>query len=795
MKYLITIVFILFTLLVFSQSGTVKGRVFNEETNEPLPFTNIIIYGTNIGSTSDLDGNFIFTGIEPGFIRLQASAVGYKGVITEEVMVNPARDVTVDIAMIEISTQLEVVTIKASPFKRIEESPVSMRTLGVSEIEKSPGANRDISKVIQTLPGVSGTVSFRNDIIVRGGGPTENVFYLDDVEIPYLNHFSTQGSSGGPVGIINADFIRELDFYSGAFPASRGNALSSVFNFRQIDGDKDKVNFKGSLGASDLALTMDGPLGNNTTFIASYRRSYLQFLFGVIGLPFLPTYNDVQFKVKTRFNTKNELTFIGLGALDDFALNLDLKNPTESQEYILGYLPVNLQKSYTVGAVYKHFGENGYDLFVVSRNYLNNRQFKYFDNDDSSEDNLILDYNSDEIETKFRYEFNGRKGFWKYSYGVGAEYAQYYNMTFQRIFVNENSVDFNYESDLDLWGYNMFGQLSRKFLNERLIGSLGLRFDGNSYNEAMQNPLDQTSPRFSLSYALKDNLFLNFNVGRYFQQPSYTTMGYRDLMTDVLVNKENNISYIQVDHLVAGLEYNMNRNSKMTVEGFYKWYDNYPFSVTDSISLASKGGDFGTFGDEEVTSTSAGKAYGMEFYFRDQSVKNLNIILSYTFVRSLFTDSDGDYVSSSWDNRHLLTLQAMRSFKNNWELGVKYRLVGGGPYTPNDLVRSSNILAWDARGRGYQDFSLFNSQRLGAFNQLDIRIDKEWFFDKWSLNLYFDVQNALNQKSESPPILVRQTDDNGNAIINPDNPSQYLLKEISSESGVLLPSVGIIVVF
>ncbi|PLW95827.1 MAG: TonB-dependent receptor [Marinilabiliales bacterium] len=794
MKYLITFALVFISLAAISQTGKIKGRVYNVETNEPLPFTNIIIYGTTIGSTSDLDGNYIFTGIEPGFVRLQASAVGFEPVITEEVMVNPARDVTLDIPMQEVITKLETVVIKASPFKRKEESPVSLRTLGVSEIEKSPGANRDISKVIQTLPGVSGTVAFRNDIIVRGGGPSENSFFLDDVEIPYLNHFSTQGSSGGPVGILNADFIREVDFYSSAFPVARGNALSSVFNFRQVDGDRDKLNFKGSVGASDLALTFDGPIGNNTTFTASFRRSYLQFLFDIIGLPFLPTYNDAQFKVKTRFDTKNELTVLGLGALDDFALNLGLDNPTEDQEYILGYLPVNLQKSYTVGAVYKHFGENGFDIFVVSRNYLNNKQFKYSDNDDSTEDNLIFDYNSDEIETKFRYEYSGRKGFWKFNYGAGAEYAQYFNSTFQRIFLNEQQIDFDYESDLDLWGYNLFGQVSRKFLNDKLTGSLGLRFDGNTYSESMQNLLNQTSPRFSLSYALRDNLFLNFNTGRYFQQPSYTTMGYRDI-NNVLVNKENNLTYIRVDHLVGGVEYNMNQNSKMTFEGFYKWYGNYPFSVADQISLASKGGDFGTFGDEEVTSTSSGKAYGFEAYLRDQSIENVSIILSYTFVRSLFTDSEGEYVPSAWDNRHLLTAQALKTFKRNWEVGLKYRFVGGPPFTPNDYDRSANILSWDTRGRGYLDYDLFNTDRLGPFNQLYIRVDKEWFFNKWSLNLYFDIQNALNQKSDSAPILIRETDEAGNPVIDPNDPTKYLLKEISAQSGTILPTLGIIVVF
>ncbi len=224
-------------------------------------------------------------------------------------MVTPNKTAYIDIPMEKTSIDLDEVTITASPFKRLEESPVSLRSLGVSEIEKTPGANRDISKVIQALPGVSSSVSFRNDIIVRGGGPNENTFFLDGVEIPTLNHFSTQGASGGSIGIVNADFIRAVDFYSGAFPATRGGALSAVLDFQMIEGNKDALNFKGTVGASDLALTLDGPLTRKTTLIVSARRSYLQFLFDVIGLPFLPTYNDLQFKTRTHINEKMKLSF------------------------------------------------------------------------------------------------------------------------------------------------------------------------------------------------------------------------------------------------------------------------------------------------------------------------------------------------------------------------------------------------------------------------------------------------------------------------------------------------------
>ena len=333
MKRIITILLALTVLspAIPQNTGSIKGRVVNKQNNEPVPFANIVIWGTNIGAASDFDGNFLFTGLEPGFVELRVFAVGYSLYISSSIQVTNARAAFIEIELEETATEIEEVVVKASPFRRDEESPVSLQRIGIAEIEKNPGGNRDISRVIQSLPGVASTPAFRNDVIVRGGGPSENSFFLDGVEIPNLNHFATQGASGGPVGIINADFIREANFYSGAFPASKGNALSSVLDFRQIDGNSDKIKFKGAVGASDLALTLDGPVGEKTTFILSARRSYLQFLFNALGLPFLPTYNDFQFKSRTRIDERNEITVLGIGAIDQFDLNTGLENPTPDQ--------------------------------------------------------------------------------------------------------------------------------------------------------------------------------------------------------------------------------------------------------------------------------------------------------------------------------------------------------------------------------------------------------------------------------------------------------------------------------
>lgn len=797
MRQTIFSIFILLLLHSLSHgqqnNGVIKGRILDSKTNEGIPFASVVIWGTTIGAATDFDGNFTFTGIKPGFTELRASSVGYKPYISEAIMVTNSKQVNIDILLEETELEIKEVVIKASPFRKMIESPVSARIIGIDEIERNPGGNRDISKVIQSFPGVASTPAFRNDVIIRGGGPNENRFYIDNVEIPYLNHFSTQGASGGPVGIINIDFVRSVDFLSGAFPASKGNALSSILNFSLTDGNKEKMKYRATLGASDLGLTVDGPTGKKSSLIMSVRRSYLQFLFSALKLPFLPTYTDFQLKYKIRLDDKNELTFLGLGAKDDFKLNLKA-NETDFQRYILDYIPVQEQYSYVFGTVWKHFRDNGYDTWVVSRNYLNNSQYKYRNNAEA-DTNKILDYLSGEGEIKARYERTiiGENGL-RISFGGGYEYAHYRNSTYKKIYFGGSLLEIDYNTNLKFSKFGLFGQAGKSFFNEKLGLSIGIRTDANTYSTSMGNPFNQLSPRLSVTYSLTSKLNLNFNVGRYYQLPPYTALGYTN-NSGVFVNKLNNLKYLTADHIVAGVELLPSENIQVTLEGFYKRYNDYPFSVRDSVPLSSKSADYGIFGDEELVSISDGRSYGLELLGRLKEFKGLNLVFAYTFVRSEFMDYFGKYIPTAWDNRNLFNLTATKKLKKNWDIGIKWRYVGGAPYTPYDPEKSALKIAWDLQGQGYLDYPNYNTRRLKAFHQLDIRVDKRYYFKGWSLMLYADVQNVYNHQADQPAILVRETDNKGIPVTNPLDPSRYSLKYIGGTSGTVLPTLGIIIEF
>lgn len=797
-KYLF---FILVTLSfeIFAQTGIIKGRISNEINNNSIVGAAILIENTNTGTTSDEDGNYVLKNLTPGNYTITVSFLGFESAIFYDLNVPTNKSVSLDITLVEQTSSLDEIQLKSSPFKKSKESPINLQKISAEEIYRNPGGNRDISKVIQILPGVGSTVSFRNDIIVRGGAPNENRFYLDGIEVPNINHFATQGSSGGPVGMINVNFIKNVEFYSGAFPANRGNTLSSILEFEQITGNKEKLTGTFLLGSSDAGITLDGPMGEKSSFILSVRRSYLQYLFKLIKLPFLPTYNDFQYKQSIDINDKNKVTIIGLGAIDDFEINTEANDGVTDQEainrnnYILGNIPINSQWNYTVGINWKHYSENSNQTFVLSRNHLSNSANKYLNNDEQLS-NLLLDYESEEIETKFRFENTSWNKGWKINFGVGLENSTYKNSTFNKRQINNTVQTIDFNSKINFNKFAAFGQVSRSFFNDNLSLSAGFRTDFNDYSNEMNNPLKQFSPRFSASYAINEKLNLGLSLGKYFQLPPYTILGYRN-NNNILINKENRVTYIENNQISTGLEYRPTKYSKISLESFYKKYDKYPFLLDKNISLANLGADFGVIGNEAANSTSSGKSYGIELMMQQKLSNKIYGILSYTYVRSEFKDSNNKYVPSSWDNKHIFNIVVGKKLAKNWEVGAKFRLLGGAPYTPYDVELSSTKEIWDVSQQGINDWSRLNTERNPTSHSLDLRVDKKWYFDKWYLNAYLDIQNAYGAKIETQSFLDVVRDGNGNPVENPTDNQRYQTYSIENESGNVLPSIGIMIGF
>lgn len=769
---------------VFAAEYQIKGVVIDKSTRQPLEFVNVLVVGLGIGASTDANGNFLITQVPPGIYRLQASFLGYKTELTPEYRVNHVTPY-VQIELEEENASLNEVVVTASPFQKVPESPVSLRVIGLQEIEKAPGANRDISKVVQNYPGVAfSPIGYRNDLIVRGGGPSENRFYLDGVEIPNINHFSTQGASGGPVGLIDADLIRSVKFYSGAFPADKGNALSSVLDFSLRDGDMERNSLKATLGASEVSLSSNGHIGNKTSYLVSVRQSYLQALFKILGLPFLPAYTDASFKIKTRFDSHNELTLLGLGGIDRMKLNLGIEG--EDAEYMLSYLPKINQETYTVGGVYRHYSQRHVQSIVLSQSYLNNRNVKYRDNDESSEENLTLRLGSIEQETKLRMENTSSWSVWKVKAGFDLNYSRYKSNEYRKVFANALR-EYDYHTDLSLWRWGMFASVDYAAPDKSFTASMGVRTDGNNYSDKMKELWRQLSPRLSVSYRLIEGLTLSGHVGLYYQLPSYTALGFKGEEGEY-VNRH--LDYISVSQESLGLSWTPNENMELSVEGFYKLYGHMPFSLSDQIPLSCKGNDYGTIGNEALSSKAKGRSYGVELMFKWLLTQKLNLSSSLTIFKSEFKDGEqGSYVPSAWDNRFILNMSGTYNFPKHWSLGAKVSCIGGSPYTPYDVEKSSLVEAWNVQGRAYYDYSRYNQERLPVFGQLDVRVDKTFYLKKCMLGFYLDIQNITASKLRQPDALMST-----GQIENPSAPlsgQRYVMKSIRQESGTLLPTLGI----
>lgn len=568
---------------------SVRGKVIDKQSRQPVAYANVVVAGIpGKGASTDSLGIFRIEQIPPGIYRFEATLIGYKSAVTSEYLVS-ASTPFIEIEIEEDENMLSAIVVTPSPFRKTVESPVSMRIIGLQEIEKSPGGNRDISRIVRAYPGVSfSPIGYRNDLIVRGGSPSENRFYMDGIEIPNINHFATQGASGGPVSIVNADLIREISFYTGAFPANRSGAMSSVLDFRLRDGNPDKQTFKATLGASEVSFSGNGHLSDKTTYLFSIRQSYLQLLFKALGLPFLPNFIDGQFKLKTKLSAHDELILLGLVGIDKMKLNTDEKG--EDAEYILSYLPTIHQETFTVGASYRHYAGKHVQSVTLSHNYLNNRNIKYLNNDESSEDNLTLRLRSVEQKTTLRFENQTRLGQWTLKEGAEMNYSNYTNQTNQRIFGITSTLS-DYRTDLNIFSWGGFFSTDYTTANKRFSASAGIRTDGNNYNKEMKELWKQLSPRLSLSYELTQQWAISGNAGLYYQLPPYTALGFKN-NDGLYANK--NLKYMQVMETSLGLDWHLQDRLMISAEGFFKRYSRMPLSLRDDIPLACKGDDYGT---------------------------------------------------------------------------------------------------------------------------------------------------------------------------------------------------------
>ena len=772
------------SMVVMAQNGELRGTITDKKTGEPLFGATVFLIDTDFGAATNSDGQYVLSEIPANTYNIRVSFIGYQSQIIYNVVIRSEGNIDVDVQLEQAEFGLDEVVVSVNPFTKLETTPLSIQNLNQQEIASYPGGNNDIAKVIQSFPGVSGSVAgFRNDVIIRGGAPNENVYYLDGIEIPTINHFSTQGSAGGPVGLLNVSFFEGVTLSASSFAASYDNALSGVLEFDQRNGNSREFVGNFRLGSSESALTFEGPLFKSdkpeakTSYIVSVRRSYLQLLFQAIGLPFLPDYWDYQYKISHQINSKNEVLFTGVGSIDNSSVN-ELDEFDAEQKAIQDQVPVLEQQSNTIGMRWRHrFNDNkGLMDVIVSQNSLYNKFSRFTDN--VNEQGLYFQNDANELERKIRHQIKLFSGSWTYAFGYSVQQVSYDNTT--QDLVNDR----NFITDLSFIRYGAHLQASAKGLEDRVQFSAGLRVDDNDFMEDGIGVLGQISPRISYSYKLDASGQWKWNQawGIYYKIPPYTILGFEDNL-GIWANRE--AKYIRSEHFVGGFEYVINESSRISLEAFYKKYSNYPVSVADEVSLANKGGGFEVFGSELIQSNGLGRTQGLELLYQQKFTGKWYGIASFTWFKSEFSGNDLVYRPSLWDNQYLISALGGYKFRNNWEISSRYRYLGRAPFIPTNLAQSLEFYPAIIK-----DYSSVGQNRLDAYNQVDIRVDKKWSYTSWSLDVFFEVQNILGNANPEEPSYGLARDENGEVVI-----PERLVQVNTNTSVNILPSIGVVINF
>lgn len=708
--------------------GTITGSVIDFVTKQPLIGTNIIILGTTNGAATDINGNFRIENLEPNTYQLRASAIGYESQTKTDITVSPGRLTQITFQLVAQVIEFESVVVTNDFFQKDPFEVNSIRSFSFEEIRRSPGGFEDVVRALSILPGVAQADAGRNDLIVRGGAPSENLYLVDGIEVPNINHFGTQGATGGPLSFINLDFVRETSFSTGGFSSLYGDKLSSVLTIDLRNGRNDRLGGKATISASQFGINAEGPLFNEkSTFIFSARRSYLDFIFNAAGFSFVPEYYDVLTKADFRIDNKNSLSFLFISAFG----NVKFLNDDEEQRFDNSRILGTDQIQYVSGLSFKRLINKGFFNISLSRNFTD------FDSRQRDKDlNPIFTNKSREEENNLRadlvYQFNNRS---EINFGGSVKLIEFdadiLFPTFTTTFGDSLPITSLNESErfLKLASYANFNFRPVS----RLTTNLGLRLD---YFDALNNST-YLSPRFSTSYRLSELINLNFSTGIYYQAPSYIWL--------IAEERNRNLKNVKVDQYVLGFDYRLFADALLKVESFYKNYKNYPASIIRPyLVLANTGAGFAgsddnysAFGLEPLVSEGFGNARGIELSIQKKlSQIPYYGILSLTYSESEFTALDGITRPGSYDQNWIFNVSGGYNINQFWEVSAKFRFASGKPYTPFN-------------SDGTQNIDEYNSRRLKSAHSLDVRVDKRWFFSGWTLITYIDIQNIYNQNNLS----------------------------------------------
>lgn len=763
-----------------SSAGHLEGYIYDKQSKEPISFATVYLKNISKGNYSDLDGYYMVDQLPVGVYELEVSYTGYKTIC--QTITIKKDTTTLNILLETNTTLLEVVEVR--PDRAVTQLQQHKTQLSKDFITKVPSGD-DIMQVMEVIPGVSSPPGFTNELNIRGGASFENKFTVDGMVIPIINHFANTGTNGGFRSILHQKTIKQASLQISQLPIQIGDVTSGVFDFQIMEGNDQHLKKSIVSSTTDASVLVEGPISKQANFIISYRQAYLKPTLTLLNRPILSNYNDWLYKVKWK-KANHLVTFLGIGSTDRITENFNAPL-TPINQYLLSRLSTsNLWHNFN-GLKYQNLRAKGYTSFQLTNYVIKDQASKI----ETNPQELYTQRNTKKQKKEISIQIENVQKWAKIDLRTGVQ-ASYYN------FYLASNIDWKdpenllgkLRSRLSILKWATFMEISQTTSN-RIFWSLGARIDTDNYTKAI--PLQQFSPRLRLSYQLNSQQVIYANAGRYFQLPPTIVLGYRNL-TQNLIN-QNSLTYFGVNQLSLGWKFkNEQKATNWKIELFQKNYHHYPISTNNQLPITINGEGLSTFISEKFQSNGRINTHGLEITCHPSLSNGFYGLVSYTLNQSIFkNNADGSWQPTTYDARHILNITGGKKMCKNWHWGFVFRLQTGVPYTPWDIMTSSQKEIWASTlNVGLLNYELVNAYRTQASGTLDIRIDKTFKFEKTKIKVYLDFLNIpLAGKTLGRPLLTTQKDDSGLILTNPDSPQTLQLEQIDNNLSAMIPSLGL----
>jgi hypothetical protein len=729
--------------------GAIAGSVASEDARPAARVQVCLAQSSRCVTTGD-NGTFRFNDIRAGSYPLQVTVAGQPPFTSPAVEVRAGLESRIDIILPRVEALQQSLTVSESAFVAVEEVKNSAFLVGRQEVFKAAGALQDVSRYVQTLPGVAiGSNDFRNDIIVRGGSPLENLFIVDNIEIPNINAFANLASAGGTVSILDAQLLQDVTFLTGGYPAPFINRTSGVLQVTQREGSRERFAGRATLGFAGAGSVLEGPIGRagKGSWVVSVRRSFLDAFTDDVGFGGVPVFYTYNAKALYDLSAKDRIWLVNVSGNDRIRLGAreggDISEEIQSLDIrasgwrsATGFNWQRLFSERTVGLLGLTHSESRVNSRVrdLLRRGLPSPNLTIGEQIALAPE--IFRENSREGESTVKYDltsFSSVMG----KVQLGGSFKVFNTLYDTASPLGEESPytpvrdvnPFSIYRTIRAWQTGAYIQSSRDF-GRRWNLTLGGRYDHYQFLSA-----SRFSPRAGLSYRITDKLSWRSSYGQYFQQPFF-------LFLAVFPENRGTIPW-RAEHYVSGFTYVVNPTFRIALEGYSKRYKDYPVATQfPQLSLANVGDTFDVSSLLfPLTSAGRGRVNGVELYAEKKSSGRWFGQANIAWQRARQAALDGILRPASFEYPWIFNAVGGYRLTPKWELSLRSSYLAGRPYTPFDEPLSRQ------QRRGIFDLSRVNAERLPAYFRLDLRADRRFRFRGNDLLLFIGAQNVTNRRN------------------------------------------------